>query len=61
MKVALKNIPVVTKTVPSGVLSVNGDYYYAENPPGSVVNNLGVEYKEPDEPDTDDHGEEEVF
>lgn len=53
MKVALKNVPVYNKPVPRGVLSVNGDYYYVESPPGSVVNNLGVEYKEP-EPDADD-------
>lgn len=53
MKVALKNVPIYDMPVPKGVLSVNGDYYYVENPPGSVVNNLGVEYKEP-EPDAND-------
>ncbi|MDL2283797.1 penicillin-binding protein 1A [Oxalobacter sp. OttesenSCG-928-P03] len=56
MKVALKNMPVYNKPVPKGVLSVNGDYYYIENPPGAVINNLGVEYKEP-EPDADDDAE----
>ena len=53
MKVALKNVPVYNKPVPGGILSVNGDYYYVESPPGSVINNLGVEHKEP-EPDVDD-------
>lgn len=60
MQTALKNVPVHNKPVPKGVLSVNGDYYYIENPPGAVVNNLGVEYKEP-EPDVDDHDAAEIF
>ncbi len=53
MKVALKNVPVQDRPIPEGVLSVNGEYFYVENPPGSVVNNLGVEHKEP-EPHADD-------
>lgn len=57
MKVALKDVPIYNKPVPKGVLFVNGDYYYAENPPGTIINNLGVEYKEP-EPDIDDEAPE---
>ena len=53
MKVALKDVPIYNKPIPKGVLFVNGDYYYAENPPGTIISNLGVEYKEP-EPDIDD-------
>lgn len=53
MKTALKNIPVYRKPIPNGVLSTNGDYFYAESPPGAIINNLGVEYKEP-EPDVND-------
>ncbi|MCM1511505.1 MAG: penicillin-binding protein 1A [Oxalobacter formigenes] len=57
MKVALKDVPIYNKPVPKGVLFVNGDYYYAENPPGTIINNLGVEYKEP-EPDIEDEAQE---
>ncbi len=53
MKVALKNVPIYNKPIPQGVLFINGDYYYAETPPGAIINNLGVEYKEP-EPDISD-------
>lgn len=53
MKVALKDVPIYNKPIPAGVIFANGDYYYAENPPGAIINNLGVEYKEP-EPDIDD-------
>ncbi len=57
MKVALKNVPIYNKPIPEGVLSFGGDYYYAETPPGAIVNNLGVEYKEP-EPDLNDDMQE---
>jgi penicillin-binding protein 1A len=31
---------MVERTVPDGIITVNGDYYYAESPPGLGVRNL---------------------
>jgi len=42
MEKVLKNVPEAERTVPDGVISVNGDYYYAENPPSIGVRSLGV-------------------
>jgi len=42
MEKVLKNVPTAERTVPDGVISVNGDYYYAENPPSVGVRSLGV-------------------
>lgn len=42
MQKALKNVPMVERTVPEGIISANGEYFYAENPPGSGVRNLGL-------------------
>ena len=35
MQKALKNMPVEERTVPAGLIMANGEYYYAENPPGT--------------------------
>jgi len=43
MEKVLKNVPMAERTVPDGVISVNGDYYYAENPPSVGVRSLGVD------------------
>ncbi|HWT72449.1 MAG TPA: penicillin-binding protein 1A [Oxalicibacterium sp.] len=43
MEKVLKNVPMAERTVPDGVVSVNGDYYYAENPPSVGVRSLGVD------------------
>jgi penicillin-binding protein 1A len=40
MQKALKNIPIEERAVPEGVMLVDGEYYYAENPPGTAVHNL---------------------
>jgi len=40
MQKALKDVPNVERPVPKGVIMVNGDYYYAENQPGSGISNL---------------------
>jgi penicillin-binding protein 1A len=40
MQKALKNIPIEERAVPEGVMLVDGEYYYAENPPGTGVHNL---------------------
>ncbi|WP_353152195.1 penicillin-binding protein 1A [Herminiimonas fonticola] len=42
MQKALKDVPMVERTVPEGIISANGDYFYAENPPGLGVRNLGL-------------------
>ncbi|HEY1149867.1 MAG TPA: penicillin-binding protein 1A [Pseudoduganella sp.] len=40
MQKALKNIPVEERPVPEGVIMADGEYYYAENPPGMGVQSL---------------------
>lgn len=42
MQKALRNAPMVERTVPEGITTVNGEYFYAENPPGAGVRNLGL-------------------
>jgi penicillin-binding protein 1A len=40
MQKALKNAPVEERVVPSGLVQVGEEYYYAENPPGTGVQSL---------------------
>ena len=42
MQTVLKNVPVEERTVPPGLIMANGEYYYAENPPGTGVQSLDV-------------------
>jgi penicillin-binding protein 1A len=42
MQKALKNEPVVERTVPSGLVQFGDEYYYAESPPGTGVQSLDV-------------------
>lgn len=42
MQRALKDIPIEERPVPNGIISVNGDFYYAENPPGTGVTDLAT-------------------
>lgn len=42
MQRALKEIPIEERPVPNGVIAVNGDYYYAENPPGTGITDLNT-------------------
>jgi len=42
MQKALKSMPVDERTMPDGLIAANGDYYYAEYPPGTGVRTLGV-------------------
>lgn len=42
MQKALKSEPVDERTMPDGLIAANGDYYYAEYPPGTGVRTLGV-------------------
>ncbi len=46
MQKALSGIPVEIKSPPEGVIYENGDYYYADVPPGKIVTNIGVEQKD---------------
>jgi penicillin-binding protein 1A len=40
MQKALKDLPIEERPVPEGVILANGDYYYAENPPGTGIRSL---------------------
>ncbi len=45
MQKALKDIPIEERPIPNGIISVNGDFYYAENPPGTGVTDLSAPTK----------------
>ncbi|HEY8606933.1 MAG TPA: penicillin-binding protein 1A [Noviherbaspirillum sp.] len=49
MQKALKDVPVEERPIPPGVIQVAGDYYYAENPPGTGVRSLGLGEQPPQE------------
>ncbi|XLZ73168.1 penicillin-binding protein 1A [Massilia sp. SR12] len=40
MAKALKNIPIEERPIPTGIIAQDGEYYYAENPPGVGVDSL---------------------
>jgi penicillin-binding protein 1A len=40
MQSALKGMPIEERAVPGGLVNVNGEYFYAENPPGAGVATL---------------------
>src|SRR5450830_71182 len=42
MQKALKDLPMEERPIPNGIISVNGDYYYAENPPGIAAPDLST-------------------
>lgn len=42
MQKALKDVPMEERAVPDGIIQVGGEYYYAENPPGTGVPSLGT-------------------
>ncbi|EEO28838.2 penicillin-binding protein 1A [Oxalobacter paraformigenes] len=46
MQKALSGTPVELRSPPAGVIFENGDYYYAEVPPGKIATNVGVGQKE---------------
>jgi len=47
MQKVLKDMPTAARTVPDGIISANGDYYYAENPPSIGVRSLGLGNESP--------------
>ncbi|MBZ2205863.1 penicillin-binding protein 1A [Massilia soli] len=42
MSKALKDEPMAERAVPGGLVNVGGEYYYAENPPGTGVQSIDV-------------------
>jgi len=42
MQNALKGVPMAGLTIPDGIITVNGEYYYAESPPELGVRSLGI-------------------
>jgi penicillin-binding protein 1A len=42
MQKALKDVPMAERTIPDGIITVNGEFFYAENPPSTGVRNLGL-------------------
>lgn len=62
MQKALKDVPMVERTVPEGIITVNGEYYYAESPPGLGVRNLDAgEASSPSNAPTKDEVKNELF
>ncbi|WP_025915958.1 penicillin-binding protein 1A [Herminiimonas sp. CN] len=43
MQKVINTLPVEERPVPNGIIAANGDYYYAENPPGTGVQSLGLD------------------
>lgn len=43
MQRALRDIPIMERPVPNGIIQAEGDYFYMENPPGSALRNLSSE------------------
>lgn len=42
MRVALDDMPIFERPIPRGIIEANGDYYYAETPPGTGVESIGL-------------------
>jgi penicillin-binding protein 1A len=42
MQTVLKDIPIEERLVPNGIIKVEGDYFYVENPPGSTLLETGT-------------------
>ena len=62
MQKVLKGVPMEERPVPDGMIQVGGDYYYAENPPGTGVRSLGLSERAPSEEEkTRDEVKNELF
>src|SRR5690606_37825946 len=42
MQTALKDVPIVEPVMPPGLMQVENDFYYVENPPGIGVQSVGL-------------------
>lgn len=49
MQKVLKDVPIEERVAPEGLVQAGSDYYYAENPPGAGVRNLGLGDRAPTE------------
>ena len=62
MQKVLKDVPMVERAVPDGLIQIGGDYYYAENPPTAGVRSLGLGDRAPTEEEkTKDEVKNELF
>jgi penicillin-binding protein 1A len=63
MQKVLKDVPIDERPVPAGIITANGEFYYAENPPGAGVGSLGVGENpaSPDAEKTRDEVKNELF
>jgi penicillin-binding protein 1A len=62
MQKALKDQPVEERPIPDGILQIGGEYYYAENPPGTGIRNLDMgEQAQPEEEKAKDEVKNELF
>ncbi|HEY8023742.1 MAG TPA: penicillin-binding protein 1A [Burkholderiaceae bacterium] len=61
MQKALKDVPNADRPIPEGIIQAGGDYYYAENPPGTGVKSLGLDDKLPEDEKTKDAVKNELF
>lgn len=43
MQRALRDIPIMERPIPNGIIQAEGDYFYVENPPGSVPRALNAD------------------
>ncbi|NMM26306.1 MAG: penicillin-binding protein 1A [Glaciimonas sp.] len=43
MQKIVNTLPIEERPIPNGIIAANGDYYYAENPPGTGVQSLGLD------------------
>jgi len=43
MRTALKDVPVVERSMPPGLIQVENEFYYMENPPGIGVQTVGLD------------------
>ena len=62
MQKALKDQPIAERPIPEGILQIGGEYYYAENPPGTGIRNLEMGDHQPaEEEKTKDEVKNELF
>jgi penicillin-binding protein 1A len=43
MQRALRDIPIMERKIPNGIIQAEGDYFYVENPPDSATRNLNAD------------------
>jgi penicillin-binding protein 1A len=43
MQRALRDVPIMERKIPNGIIQAEGDYFYVENPPDSATRNLNAD------------------